>query len=216
MLILAIETSTSILSLAILEGEKVLGEIFIHKKNSHAEKIHSAIENILKLCEIKLDEINLFAISEGPGSYTGLRIGFASLYGICFSLQKPLISVSTLEAMTYQIQKELLSENTILVPMLDAKGMKVYSLISNEKREIISPPKKITINENSFQEFHKEKVLFFGDGSEKCKNILLGKNFKFIPNIIPQAKNIGILAEKKYSGNETLNNISKIAKPFYL
>lgn len=208
MLILGIDSSTSILSVALGDENRILDEIFIDKKHSHSEKIHSTIEEILKKFGLELEEIDLFAISSGPGSYTGLRIGYSTLHGFITALGKPSIGINTLESITWQAKKHSIDKSYLLAPMLDAKRMEVYNLVSTTEGEIIFPSRAIIIDQNTFKEL-ESPILVFGDGAKKSLEVL-SIDFKYLENIFPKASDLIEIARLNFNKDELF------PMPFYL
>jgi tRNA threonylcarbamoyladenosine biosynthesis protein TsaB len=214
-LILSIDTSTTVSSVALHQDDKllVLSELMMGK--SHSGMLTTLIDNVVKYAGFTLADLDAIAIAKGPGSYTGLRIGASTAKGLCFALDKPLIAINTLEAMVAQV-KDYFSENYLLCPMIDARRMEVYSLISNTNSLIIRETMAEIIDEHSFSEMLSEKpIVFFGDGAAKCKTKLNHQNAIFPNiNIEPSAKTIGALASKSFA-NQDFENIV-IFEPFYL
>ena len=177
---------------------------------SHAEKLHPFIKEVAEEANIKLSDLDAVAVSKGPGSYTGLRIGVSAAKGLCFSLNKPLISVETLESLSYKVH----IDNGLIVPMLDARRMEVYSSIYDSNNNKVRVIKAEIIDENSFlDELNSCQVYFVGDGALKCKEVITHKNAFFIeafPSSIEMAK----LSFEKYKKSD----IEDVAyfEPFYL
>ena len=178
---------------------------------SHAEKLHIYIDDVLKEANVHLHKVDAIAISKGPGSYTGLRIGVSAAKGLCFALNKPLISVATLEALAYQIN----IEEGIIIPMLDARRMEVYSAVFNSEYHQIRETQAQILDDSSFAEYLKnKKVYFIGNGVEKTKGLITHPNAVFIENKLPSAKEMSLLAYNKYKKND----IEDVAyfEPYYL
>ena len=210
--ILNIETSTTNCSVSLSNG----GETLVLKEDynsnfSHAESLHIFIEEVIKAAKIKPSEIDAIAVSMGPGSYTGLRIGVSSAKGLCFSLDKPLIAISTLESLSLQVS----IEKGYIVPMLDARRMEIYSAIFDENHIQIRDIQAQILDENSFMDYlEKDKVYFIGNGVEKTKTIIKHKNAVFIENKLPSANEMGLIAFNKYQNND-FENVAYF-EPFYL
>ena len=210
--ILNIETSTTNCSVSLSNG----GETLVLKEDynsnfSHAESLHLFIEEVITSAKIKLSEIDAIAVSMGPGSYTGLRIGVSSAKGLCFSLDKPLISVSTLESLSLQVK----IETGFIVPMLDARRMEIYSAIFDSKHNQIRDIQAQILDKSSFMDYlEKDKVYFIGTGVEKTKTIIKHKNAVFIENKLPSANEMGLIAFNKYA-NKDFENVAYF-EPFYL
>ena len=210
--ILNIETSTKNCSVSISKNGELIAIKELNNGNySHAEVLHPFIKDVLKEAAISMDAIKAVAVSKGPGSYTGLRIGVSAAKGLCFSKKIPLISIETLSSLAHQVSK---SEGKI-VPMLDARRMEVYSAIYTSDFKQDREIKAEIIDQNSFKELlEEEQVWFIGDGAEKCKSILEHKNAKFIDNCFPSSREMCHLAYDKYKKND----IEDVAyfEPFYL
>ena len=154
------------------------------------------------------------AVSSGPGSYTGLRIGTSVAKGLCYSLDIPLISVGSLEVKIHGVNKFNI-DGAVLCPMIDARRMEVYCQVVDEKLEILQPVEAKIIDENSFSEFlERKKVFFFGDGSAKCATIMKSTNAIFLENIFPSAATLGMLAYCRFQVGQTEDLVT--FEPFYL
>src|SRR5690606_1632997 len=160
---------------------------------------------------------SLIAVSKGPGSYTGLRIGTASAKGLCFALDIPLVAVNTLEAMAYGVARYRVEES-YLCPMIDARRMEVYTLVVDHQMNTIMPTRPVVVEDGAFEELIKDRYfLFFGDGAAKCINTLcVTSNAKFIDNITPSAENIGALAYQMQKENKLVYEDLAYFEPFYL
>ncbi len=172
--ILYLETATKICSVALANDEQLLALRETAAPNSHSELITVFIQEVLAEAGMAITDLDAVAVSKGPGSYTGLRIGVSTAKGLCFALEKPLISVGTLESMAFGAAERLenLQPDTLICPMLDARRMEVYySLFDNELREIQSDQAAI-ITEDSFKELTQtHSLLLLGDGAEKCMSL---------------------------------------------
>jgi tRNA threonylcarbamoyladenosine biosynthesis protein TsaB len=210
--ILNIETSTKNCSVSISNNGKLIAIKELNNGNySHAEVLHPFMKSVLKEANIVFEQLNAIAVSKGPGSYTGLRIGVSAAKGLCFSLNIPLISINTLKSLAHSIS----IEKGIIIPILDARRMEVYSAIfdsnCNQQREV----KAEIIDKTSFQnELEKSKVYFLGDGAEKCKTLIKHPNAVFVDSKYPSANEMCELAFCKYKKND----IEDVAyfEPFYL
>jgi tRNA threonylcarbamoyladenosine biosynthesis protein TsaB len=203
-LILGIETATKICSVAISRDGELLSIKEIGGEYSHSENLNHFIELACKEAKITLNQLDAIAVSKGPGSYTGLRIGVSTVKGLCYGLDKPLIAIDTLKAMAVRLIDSLSdSENwggALFCPMIDARRMEVYTAIYNAKFEMIESISAKIVDENSFADFlEKNKVVFFGDGAEKCKLLLNNHpNVVFIDNVEPSAQYVNQLASSKF------------------
>ncbi|WP_100614145.1 tRNA (adenosine(37)-N6)-threonylcarbamoyltransferase complex dimerization subunit type 1 TsaB [Confluentibacter citreus] len=211
-LILNIETATTNCSVSISEEDKT---VFLKEDNnknySHAESLHVFIDAVLKESKTALTDIDAIAVSKGPGSYTGLRIGVSAAKGLCFALNVPLISVPTLEALVYQVKMD----EGIIIPMLDARRMEVYSAIFNSDYSQIRETEAQILDEHAFAEYlEKGKVHFIGNGVEKAKGIITHPNAVFINDKLPSANEMGLLAHDKYK----ISDFEDVAyfEPYYL
>lgn len=212
--ILSLETSTHVCSVALHDNGKLLAQAETHEPQSHAAQLAIMMDKIISTAGLKPREINAVAITAGPGSYTGLRIGASTAKGLCFALDIPLIAVGSLDLLAFQGSVHN-ADNALLCPMIDARRMEVYCLITDHQLKIIQPVTSKIIDQNSFSELlEAHKMLFFGDGSEKCREVLTHPNAFFIPHIFPAASALGTMAEKKFRTGEFEDLIR--FKPFYL
>ncbi|ALJ06008.1 tRNA threonylcarbamoyladenosine biosynthesis protein TsaB [Pseudalgibacter alginicilyticus] len=210
--ILSIETATTNCSVSLSRN----GKTVVLKENydqgySHAEKLHVFIDAVLSEAEITLKALDAIAISKGPGSYTGLRIGVSTAKGLCFAQDKPLISVPTLEALAHQVE----CNQGVIVTMLDARRLEVYSAVFDTEYNQIRQTEAQILDETSFRDFlEKGSVYFIGDGVEKTKELIKHPNAVFIENKLPSSNNMGLLAYNKYKNND----IEDVAyfEPYYL
>ena len=211
-LILNIETATKNCSVSISKEGKTIALKELNDGNySHAEKLHELIGQVILEAKIELSDLKAIAVSKGPGSYTGLRIGVSAAKGLCFALDIPLISINTLQSLALSI----FIDKGYKIPLLDARRMEVYSQIFNEKNEIIRTVYAEIIDSDSFSEFlNAEKVYFFGDGAEKCKEIIAHKNAIFTDGKFPSANEMSAISYEKYINNE-FEDVAYF-EPFYL
>lgn len=209
--ILNIETATKNCSVSIAkDGKTIVCEEVSNLGYSHAEKLHSFIEEVLLRSNLNYKELSAIAVSQGPGSYTGLRIGVSAAKGLCFALNIPLISVDTLEVLA----KKLSINEGVIVPMIDARRMEVYSAIFDASHKKTRAIEAEIITEDSFQDL-KEIVYFVGDCAEKCKSVLTKENFIFREDVVfPSANEISSLSYAKYL-QENFENVAYF-EPFYL
>lgn len=215
--ILCIETSTNCCSAAICKD----GVAVVSKENltgaNHASELPVFIEQLLATARANQWQIDAVALSEGPGSYTGLRIGTSIAKGLCYGMNIPLIPVNTLQILCYSVDNQHLtgSTNVIYCPMIDARRMEVYTALYDAST--LNPITEVTaqvINNQSFSEELKvNKICYFGNGADKCQSVITSPNAMFIPNIVPQASFMGLLAEKTAA-----LDVKQMAyyEPFYL
>ncbi len=203
-LILSLETATSVCSAALHADGKLVASSEYHVPQSTASKLSVLIDQLFKLADTSPSQLNAVAVSAGPGSYTGLRIGVATAKGFCFALNIPLIAVNTLELMTHQVASQhSFSGNELLCPMLDARRMEVYTLLADADLKVIESTEAKVIDELSYQSWlQKNKILFFGNGSDKCKETIRHGNAVFIPGVVPSAAKLGEMAFQKFNSNQ--------------
>jgi tRNA threonylcarbamoyladenosine biosynthesis protein TsaB len=212
--ILSLETSTSVCSVALHEDDRLLGLSEIHIEQSHASKLALLVGQVISIAGLEMNQLNAVAISEGPGSYTGLRIGASTAKGLCYALNIPLIAVSPLEVMANQVQNTNVSA-AYLCPMIDARRMEVFCLVVDENLSLRKPVSSLVIEENSFEELLSQKtVLFFGNGADKCESVIKHPNALFIKGIYPSASQLGVYAYTKYQTKKFEDLIH--FEPFYL
>ncbi|MFD1062305.1 tRNA (adenosine(37)-N6)-threonylcarbamoyltransferase complex dimerization subunit type 1 TsaB [Winogradskyella litorisediminis] len=211
-LILNIETSTTNCSVSLSKDEEIL--VLREDNNagySHAEKLHLFIKDVISSSGFSKNDIDAVSISKGPGSYTGLRIGVSTAKGLAFSLNKPLISISTLEALAHQVK----IETGLIVPMLDARRMEVYSAIFDANYNLIRGVEAQVLNDASFiSELKNDKVYFIGNGTEKTKALITNTNAVFIEGKLPSASTMGKLANNKYKKSD-FEDVAYF-EPYYL
>ncbi|OIQ29434.1 MAG: tRNA (adenosine(37)-N6)-threonylcarbamoyltransferase complex dimerization subunit type 1 TsaB [Bacteroidetes bacterium MedPE-SWsnd-G2] len=211
-LILNIETTTTNCSVSLSkEGETLVLKEDYNSNYSHAETLHVFIADVLKEAALKKEDLDAVGVSKGPGSYTGLRIGVSAAKGLCFALDIPLISVSTLEALSHQVD----AKRGVVIPMLDARRMEVYSAVFNSSFEIQREIQAEVLDDDSYSEWlHQGQVYFVGNGVEKTKEIVTHENAIFKEGVLPSASTMGRISEKKFK----TNNFEDVAyfEPYYL
>ena len=211
--ILNIETSTKACSVAIHKnGNLIALKESVTENFSHSEKLLVFVEELIENSQLKLVDISAIAVSMGPGSYTGLRIGVATAKGLCYGLNIPLISISTLKSMSLGMSLKMKAD--LFCPMIDARRMEVYSAffdINNIRKRGIQAD---ILDSNSYKNELKEKVIFFGDGSDKAKEVIKSKHAIFIADFHPSANFIGMLSYQKFL-NSDFEDLAYF-EPFYL
>jgi len=215
-LILQIETATTVCSVALSENGNTLAYKEIQQRNVHAEVITLFIGEVLKMANKQYSELSAVAVSCGPGSYTGLRIGISVTKGICYSLDIPFIAIETLEAMTDGMQSEIATNNMLFCPMIDARRMEVFTAVFDADGNKMKPTSAEIIDQDSFSDLLKtNKIIFFGDGAAKCSEVL-GTN----PNakVIPDFQNSALHLTKKATEKFHAKDFEDIAyfEPYYL
>lgn len=216
-IILQIETATTVCSVALAKDGETIAVKELNERNIHAEVITLYVEALITNNGFTYDDIDAIAVSSGPGSYTGLRIGVSTAKGLCFALDKPLIAIETLESMTQGIiAQNQIEQGTLLCPMIDARRMEVYTALFDTQGNVVKPTSAEIIDEHSFNEQLKsQKILFFGDGAEKCSAVLGGNvNALFNTTFINSASHLTRKAAAKYAAAE-FEHVAYF-EPFYL
>lgn len=211
-LILNIETSTTNCSVSLALNGKLFEIIEENDKNySHSERLHLYIKEVLEKADTEANQLDAIAISKGPGSYTGLRIGVSTAKGLCFALDIPLISLLTLEVLAHQVK----ASEGVIVPMLDARRMEVYTSVYDNHYNLIKDTEAIILDDTSFESFLvNKKVHFVGNGVEKTKSIIGHENAIFIDDKLPSAREMGQLSFNKYLKSD-FEDVAYF-EPFYL
>jgi tRNA threonylcarbamoyladenosine biosynthesis protein TsaB len=209
--ILNIETATKNCSVAIAKsGQTMVCKEMAEEGYSHAEKLHVFIEQVLNDAGIGFKDLAAVAVSQGPGSYTGLRIGVSAAKGLCFALDIPLIAVDTLAVLAAQVK----CSDGVIIPVIDARRMEVYSAVFDSNKHKIREVAAEIITEDSFQNF-SDTVYFVGDCLEKCKTVLKKDNFIFLDTIVfPSANEMAVLSFEKFEKEDTVD--VAYFEPYYL
>ncbi len=218
-MLLCIETSTPIASVALFDSEKQLRATTEIQNGS--QFLASAISALLNYAGVSIDQLKAVSVSAGPGSYTGLRVGTSIAKGICAGLGIPLLAADTLQVMAASLPK---IPGFILCPMLDAKRMEVYTALLNEQLSYIKPPQPLIIESKTTDFFPQSPMLFFGDGAEKCQPVLNSAQWIFVPGIYPRASFMAGLSKpvdvayfepiylKEYYAKSPLNPLQTLLK----
>lgn len=211
-LILSIETSSKNCSVSLSKEGVLLDTIEENSESfSHAENLHFFCEQIINRSNFSFSKIDAYAFSEGPGSYTGLRIGAAAIKGFAFCFKKPVILISTLKALAYSYK----DKETLLCPLIDSRKGEVYMALYDYNMKNLVPPHAHIISKDSLLDFlENHKISFFGTGLEKLKQVIHHKNAYFMNNIFPSSKHLIKLAHFKYKQND-FADISNF-EPLYL
>lgn len=211
-LILNIETATKNCSVSLAENGKIIALKEVNDGNySHAENLHVFIQDVLNEANKTFKNIDAVAVSKGPGSFTGLRIGVSSAKGLCYALEIPLIATSTLQALALQVNQE----EGLVIPMLDARRMEVYSAVFSSDNTQVREIQTQILDENSFSSYLDENIVYFiGDGVLKTKEIITHKNTFFIDDKLPSANEMAQLSYNKFQ----IKDFEDVAyfEPFYL
>jgi tRNA threonylcarbamoyladenosine biosynthesis protein TsaB len=219
-IILNIETAAEICSVALSNEDGVIDYRENMEGKSHASMLTVFIDDILKSNSIAIKDLSAVAISKGPGSYTGLRIGVSAAKGLCYGAEIPLIGISTLQIMAITFIHEYITKHTVnstslLFPMIDARRLEVYTAFFDIHGTIASGISAEIINETTYLQLLNDRVIyFFGNGSDKCKSLITHKNAHFINGIYPSARNMAKISMDLYK-NKRFEDTAYF-EPFYL
>ena len=218
-MILCLETATPVCSVALNESCCTIALRETEGQNAHSEKITNFIREVMEVAKIDYSQLDAVAVSKGPGSYTGLRIGVSTAKGLCYAADLPLMAIDTLEAMAYSMKTKLgsqIGEKDLLIPMIDARRMEVYAAIFDANLNKINDTAALVIDENSFEELLKEHRLWlFGDGAPKLKKVFENQpNISIIDGFKPSAAFMLPLADKALREQDFVD--VAYFEPFYL
>lgn len=216
-LILNIETATPVLSLALSRDGEVVASRDYDTQNSHAEMITVLISEMMKETHSAYNDLDAVAVSKGPGSYTGLRIGVSTAKGLCYAGNIPLIAVSTLQAMALGMaaNSDNSDDNTLYCPMIDARRMEVYDALYNRENVEIRAAEPTVVDENTYAGLLREQVVVFGgNGAEKCRKVITSDNAVFLERFNPSAAYMAPVAEKAFR-REAFEDVAYF-EPYYL
>jgi len=214
-LILNIETATQVCSVGLSNDSELLALRESHEKNIHAARVTIFCEEVLKEAGKTMSDLDAVAVSMGPGSYTGLRIGVSAAKGLCYALDIPLIAVPTLQSMALRASQNIPDHQALFCPMIDARRMEVYTALYDANNDEVRKTEALIIDENSYEnESGSNKIFFFGDGAEKCKEGLLPKGMSFIDGINPSAESMAHLSSEKFD-NKDFEDLAYF-EPYYL
>lgn len=202
--ILCIETSSGYCSVALSYGKTLINQAIETQKNKAADKLNLLIDEVMKNSKLNFKDLNAIAISGGPGSYTGLRIGVSVAKGLAYALKVPLIHIETFFAMKAQIEEESESKFDRYIPMIDARRMDAFTAIINDQNEYILEPECITIDEEFVEKWcQSSRTVVFGHELDKFNILLQNKTFIiYLNNINLEAKYMIALAQDKFSKNQ--------------
>lgn len=218
-IILNLETATQICSVVLAKSGEILAKRELNEKNVHAEVLTPFIQEVIAEASIKLQDLDAIAVSKGPGSYTGLRISVSTAKGLCYSLDKPLISIGTLESLAHyaaQKLKNTLTSKHQIYPMIDARRMEVYTAPFSSDLQQISPVTPLIFDENTFSDIPQDqKLIFVGDGSRKTKELFAdNEQIEIHDDILCSAEGMMKIAEEKFI-NQDFEDVAYF-EPFYL
>jgi tRNA threonylcarbamoyladenosine biosynthesis protein TsaB len=210
-----IETSTQVCSFAFSLGEKMILERLSLDGSSHAANLGIFVSEAMDYVKKNNCTVDAVAVSAGPGSYTGLRIGVSVAKGLCYGLDIPLIAIPSLKVIYRALPPQTYPDDVLYCPMIDARRMEVYAAIYNKKQEPVREVSADIVDENTYEEYlSRGKVLFFGNGSDKCKPVIHSPNAVFIEGIYPSAAAMVSLANEAFHKKEFVD--AAYFEPFYL
>jgi tRNA threonylcarbamoyladenosine biosynthesis protein TsaB len=219
-IILGIETATSICSVALVKDGKLLAIRESEGVKEHSAALTGYIAEVFSDAGLKYADMDAIAVSMGPGSYTGLRIGVSSAKGLCYALDKPFIAIDTLKALAYQALQRCKTEgkettNTLLIPMLDARRMEVYTAIFDHNLQVIEAVNALVVTDDAFKKFDNREIVYFGDGALKCIPLFENKsNYTCLGNIPLSAEALCMLAVDDFKNGNFAD--TAYCEPFYL
>ncbi|MHA7112338.1 tRNA (adenosine(37)-N6)-threonylcarbamoyltransferase complex dimerization subunit type 1 TsaB [Sunxiuqinia elliptica] len=220
-LILNLESSTEVCSVSLSKNGKMIDYLENEEGQNHARLLSVYAEDLLRRNQLDFNQLDAVAISKGPGSYTGLRIGVSLAKGICYANQIPLIAISSLQAMSHHVSTNLsefkiqASTDSLFCPMIDARRMEVYCSLYNSSNKEVQAVSAQIIEDDSFQELlQKQTVIFFGNGAAKCKAKINHPQAIFLDDVKTSAQFMCSLSQKAYENNE-FEDVAYF-EPFYL
>ena len=219
MTILCIETSTSVCSAAVCKDGEPIKQCINYEGSNHARLLPLYIEQLLQYIRENGLTIDAVSLSEGPGSYTGLRIGTSTAKGLCYGLNVPLIPVPTLEILNLAAREKITNHqsqitNCILCPMIDARRMEVYTTDQDGKARAVVVENEESLADDQLQ-MTNDPVYYFGDGAAKCQKVLTDPNWHYLPDIVPEARFLATYVETILDNTQTYPDIAYY-EPYYL
>lgn len=206
--LLHLETSLNISSVAIAKDARLLSLSESKIDKSHSKEIMGLIDSALQEAQLNASDLNAIVVSQGPGSYTGLRIGASVAKGLAYALDIPIIGVSTLDSLVEGAKAQLKAPELLLCPMIDARRMEVYSQVVNMKGEVIVSPGAFIIDESSFHDLgNDDAVWFFGNGAAKCEGVIANDNFNYLNGIDVSAVNMLCIGFQKFKNKAFENTV---------
>jgi tRNA threonylcarbamoyladenosine biosynthesis protein TsaB len=213
--ILCIETATEICSVAIAKNGETIALVEDTQGNNHASQLHILVAKALEKADLQFSDLHAIAVSKGPGSYTGLRVGVSAAKGYCYALQIPLIAINTLQSLANGFLQNNPSYSGVVCPMIDARRMEVYCALFNQTLHEVLPTQANIIDEQSFaEELTQNQITFIGNGAAKCQNTITHGQAKFDVSIRCNASYLSQLVQEAF----TQNNFEDVAyfEPYYL
>ncbi len=192
--VLLIDTAAATAGIGFANSEDIIAQQTNEEQKDHAAFVQPAIRQLARLNNLSLQDVEAVAVVNGPGSYTGLRVGLASAKGLCYALNKPLILINTLEAMALATIELFPDETVLHCPLVDARRMEVFTAVYNNQLETVLAPQPLILTENSFQEFLNRRVIFSGSGAIKMQTLINHFN--------------GVFSQARY----TLQQVNKLAQ----
>jgi len=213
--ILNIHTTTETAVVCLSKENEVLSSLSNNNSKEHASFLHVAIRKILQENDIHISQLKVVAVTNGPGSYTGIRVGLATAKGLCFSLKIPLLSLNTLEVLAFSAIESVGNKNAVYCPMIDARRMEVFTALYDHDLQLLNPPSAIILDENSYLKNSTSKpIYFFGSGSKKFEEFVAKKDqFRFTEQEI-EADSFSKLSYQKFVAGDFQK--AAFAEPFYL
>ncbi len=214
-LILNIETATQVCSVGLSRDGKTIAIRESHEKNIHASLVSVFSEEVLKEAGKSMKDLDAVAVSMGPGSYTGLRIGVSTAKGFCYALDIPLIAVPTLQSMALGAASSFDDTEAVYCPMIDARRMEVYTALYDHNNTETRKTEALIVEEDSFdKEVSGNSLYFFGDGADKCRELLEPKGLKYLEGFHPSSEYLGIISAEKFN-RQDFEDLAYF-EPFYL
>jgi len=218
-MILCLETATPVCSVALNDGCCTIALRETERQNAHSENITNFIREVMEVAKIDYKQLDAVAVSQGPGSYTGLRIGVSTAKGICYAADLPLMAIDTLEAMANGMKMKLgsqIADNDLLIPMIDARRMEVYASVFDAQLNRINDTAALVIDEHSFEDLCRDHHLWlFGDGAPKLSKLFENHpNISIVEGFRPSAAYMLPLAEKALREQKFVD--VAYFEPFYL
>lgn len=213
--ILQLETATSVCAVALSIDGKTIAVKEETAQNIHASKLTLFINEVMEQAGVKFSELDAIAVSKGPGSYTGLRIGVSTAKGLCFALDKPLIGINTLTMMAAGFLVEFPDYKGLICPMIDARRMEVFTAIFDSSLTEVEPTNAKIVDESSFLSLLDQyEITFIGNGAEKCSGMIDHQNARFLSTNFNSAVNMNSLADTAFK-NKSFEDVAYF-EPFYL
>ncbi len=214
-LILLLETATTTCSVALAQNGNILALKEVNERNIHASHITLFIEEVMFAADKKYSDLQAIAISKGPGSYTGLRIGVSTAKGLCYALDIPLIGIDTIEAMASGFTESInIPDSSLLIPMLDARRMEVYTGIYQKDLSIVESVSAKIVDKDSFNQYNDQSLFLFGDGADKFRSLFADHPHINFSDFATSARHLNVLALKKFRDSD-FENLAYF-EPFYL